>query len=304
MTPRELAIVRSVIYAALFEYPLTLGQLHYALLESDASPSEILATYAASARLRRVVSYRDGFFVPVGREAWIAERRHREARSRAFLARYRWVLRLICTVPFTRLVALSGSVAHLNLERGGDLDLCIVTRGPHVWTVAVAVLVLTKLLRRRRVVCANFILSDSRLSLDQQDVFTANQLIHLKPLIGADVIDEFFAANPFVNRVYPNAHAAVPQPVVEWRRIRALDAVKSVLELALELPSPLVEAACRRLYGWHLRRRATSWRSPDQVRLRADQLKLHTRSHREVVLERFERAMADAWERANRAEAG
>jgi len=299
VTSRELAIARSVMYAALFDYPLTLGQLHETLVESDESPSEILAIYAASPRLRRIVAYRDGFFFPLGRDSLVAERRHREARSRAFLLRYRWVLRLLCGVPFTRMVALSGSVAHLNLERGGDLDLCIVTRGPHVWTVAVAVVLLTKVLRRRRVVCPNLVLSDARLALEQRDIFTANQVIHLKPLIGADVLDEFLAANSFVSRIYPNARGAAAQTIVGWRRSRALDFVKSVLETALELPSPLVEAACRRLYGWHLRRRSKSWQSPEQVRLGEDLLKLHTRSHRDVVLERFERAMEQACERAN-----
>jgi hypothetical protein len=31
-----------------------------------------------------------------------------------------------------------------------------------------------------------------------------------------------------------------------------------------------------------------------------DVLKLHTRSHRHSVLDRFDRAVADAWRRANR----
>ena len=64
MTPNEIAIARSVIYASLFDYPLTLDQLHHALLESDQSPSEILATYGSSERLRRVIGFRDGFFFP------------------------------------------------------------------------------------------------------------------------------------------------------------------------------------------------------------------------------------------------
>ena len=38
------------------------------------------------------------------------------------------------------MVALSGSIAHCNLDRGGDLDLFIVTHGHHVWSVTVAVL--------------------------------------------------------------------------------------------------------------------------------------------------------------------
>jgi len=301
MTRSELAIARTVVYASLFDYPLTIGQLHESLLESTQTPSEILASYGASDALRRVVEYRDGFFFPAGRENLVAERRHREARSRAFLKRYRRILRAICAVPFTRMVALSGSIAHLNLERGGDLDLFIVTRGPHVWTVAVTVLLLTKLLHRRRVVCANLVLADSRLSLEQHDIFTANQVIHLKPLVGDELLDEFVAANPFVRRFYPNALAWHPKPIVDWPpRRRAWLVVKRALEAVLALPSPVLEAACRRAYRWYLRRRAPTWQSPEQVRLDDDFLKLHTRSHRVSVMDRFDQAMDQAWRRAER----
>src|SRR5882757_2208170 len=189
VTSREIAIARTVIYASLFEYPLTLEQLHYSLIESDQTSAEILAVYEGSQLLRDIIEHRDGFFFPMGRGDLVAERRRREARSDAFLAQHRLALRLICALPFTRLVALSGSIAHRNLEPGGDLDLFIVTRGPRVWTVTVMLLVLTKLLRRRRAVCANFILADSHMAVDQQDLFTANQVIHLRPLVGADVVE-------------------------------------------------------------------------------------------------------------------
>lgn len=300
VTTREMAIARSVIYASLFDYPLTLEQLHHALIESDQTPAEILAVYDGSEMLRDMVVHRDGFFFPVGRADLIAKRRRREARSDAFLAQHQLVLRLLCALPFTRLVALSGSVAHRNLEPDGDLDLFIVTRGLHVWTVTVALLVLTRLLRRRRTVCANFILADSHLALDQQDLFAANQVIHLRPLIGAGMIEAFRAANPFVARCYPNSHSrAYGEPLVEVRG-RGLDIVKRVLEAVLGVLSPLVEGVCRWAYAWHLRRRAGSWRSPDQVQLQSDYLKLHTRSHRLDVLDRFDVAVERALDRTAR----
>jgi len=145
VTTREVAIARSVIYASLFDYPLTLDQLHYSLIESDQTRQEILAVYEGSELLRDIIEYRDGFFFPAGRGDLVAERRRREARSDAFLADHQLALRLICALPFTRLVALSGSIAHRNLEPGGDLDLFIVTRGSRVWTVTLMLLVLTKL---------------------------------------------------------------------------------------------------------------------------------------------------------------
>ena len=298
MTTRELAIARSVIYASVFDYPLTLEQLHRTLVESDQSAAEILAVYDGSEMLQHMIEYRDGYFFPSGRADLVAERARREARSRAFLERHALVLRLIAAIPYTRLVALSGSIAHLNLEPNGDLDLFVITKGQRVWTVTVAVLLLAKLLHRRRAVCANFILADSHLALEQPDLFTANQVIHLRPLIGAETLAAFFAANPFVKRTYPNATAALPPVGDERIGGRTLAAIKSALEMVLRLPSPLIEAICRRLYAGHLRRRAASWQSPEQVRMRSDYLKLHTQSHRERVMQRFNAAFALAIERA------
>jgi hypothetical protein len=300
MTSRELAIARSVLYASLFDYPITLEQLHRTLLESDQSAAEILAVYDGSEALQQMIEYRDGFFFPSGRVDLIAERKRRETRSRAFLRHHELVLRLLCAIPYTRLVALSGSVAHLNLETNGDLDLFVITRGPRVWTVTVAVLLVAKLLHRRRTVCANFIVADTHLALEQQDLFTANQVIHLRPLIGADVLGAFAVANPFVKRMYPNAACASTPPSPVRVGGRGAAALKRALEVVLRVPAPLVEAACRRLYAWHLRRRSGSWRSPEQVRLRSDYLKLHTKSHRERVMQRFDAVVDEALRRAAR----
>jgi hypothetical protein len=291
MTPRELAIARSVIYASLFDYPLTLDQLHVSLIESEQTPAEILAVFDGSECLQHIVEYRDGFFFPAGRDDLMAERRRREARSLAFLERHRGLLRLLCALPFTRAVALSGSIAHLNLDADGDLDLFVVTNGPRVWTVTLAAIVLLRLLGQRREVCINFILADSHLRLEAEDLFSANQVIHLKPLIGADVLRRLRDENPFVARVYPNASPDRVQPIFAWTFPHWLGRTKQALEVVLGLPAPLIEAACRLVYGWHLRRRAATWQSPDQVRLRSDYLKLHTRSHRHTVLGRFDAAV-------------
>lgn len=292
--PQAFAIAHSVIYASLFDYPVTLDQLHQSLIESRQTRAEILATYASSELLQAMIDYRAGLFFPRGRETMPAERRAREARSRAFLSQHRRLLALVCALPYVRMVALSGSIAHLNLDVDGDLDLFIVTRGRRVWSVTIAVLVLAKLMRLRRTVCANFVVADSQLTLEQQDLFTANQVIHLKPLVGDDVFAELLSANPFVARFYPNFqhHRSDAVPIAVSR---PAGRAKAALEPLLAGPSLLAERICRWAYGTYLRSRAGSWRSPEQVRLQTDCLKLHTQSHRQSILERFDRAL---WETA------
>jgi hypothetical protein len=300
MDRHEIAIAKTVLYASLFDYPLTLDQLHDTLIASTLTTEQILTALDASRELKSIVEHRDGFFFPAGRYDLVGERRRREQRSRRFLQRHGHVLRWICAVPFTRMVALSGSIAHLNLEDNGDLDLFIVARGRSVWTVTMTIIVLTRLLGVRRVICANFVMSDAHLAIDQQDLFTANQVIHLKPLVGGEVFDGFLAANAFVHRFYPN-RGRHRDAGFELARGPALERAQRVLELLMTPALPAIESMCRRLYAWHLRRRSSSWQSPEQVQLGPDSLKLHTRSHRESVLQRFETRVNEALRRRERA---
>jgi hypothetical protein len=290
----ELAIARSVLYASLFEYPLSLAQLRQTLIESAQTPTEILVSYRNSPSLRLLVDYEDGYFFPAGRRDLLGERRVREQRSRAFLLRHRTLLTVIAALPFVRLVALSGSIAHLNLEGSGDLDLFIVTKGRRVWSVTVSVIVLAKLLRRRQTLCANFVLADTALALTQQDLFTASQVIHLKPLVGAETYGKLLAANPFVTRLYPNFHRALTSDagvtVPQLPR-----SVKAALEWLLAVPAAAAEHLSRFAYRAYLLRRRAGWQSPDQVRLDVDCLKLHTQSHRRAIMERFEEGVRN-WE--------
>lgn len=295
LTPPEDAIARSVLYASLFDYPLTLAELRQTLIRSRQTASEILATVRGSAALQRIVESREGYFFPANCSHLIDTRRRRETRSRAFLSVHRPLLWLIAACPYVRLVALSGSIAHMNLESGGDLDLLIVTRGKRVWTVAVLAVVLAKLVGRRRTLCANLIVSDTALTFASTDLFAASQIIGLTPIAGADMFQKLLDANPFVGEYYPNFHAA-DRASARLRRKNRLSWTKHAAEVVLYLPSLLAEAVCRGAYRGYLKRRSARWESPDQVVLSDAVLKLHTRSHRADVLERFHHALHDALE--------
>jgi hypothetical protein len=282
----ELAIAESVLYASLFDFPLTLAELRQTLVASEQTPTEILARYKSSPALQAVVEHDEGLFFLRGQRHLVAERRERESFSRCFLKEQRVLLALICGLPYIRLVALSGSIAHLNLDPDGDLDLFIVTRGRRVWAVTVAVVLLAKLLGQRQALCANYIVADTRLQLDQEDVFTANQVMHLKPLVGRAIYRQMLAVNPFVQRHYPNFHP-VSVDGFAFHPPAPLRALKRALEIALTPVMAPIELLCRRLYRAYLIRRSPFWRSPAQVRLEPDCLKLHTQSHRESIAERF-----------------
>lgn len=289
----EEAILRSVLYSSLFEFPLRPEELRQSLLHHEMEIPDLLQTYDSSPALRQVIDYRQGYFFPRGRRDLIRLRKEREKRSRRRLAQMRWILKLLVLIPYTRLIAVSGSAAHLNLATGGDIDLFVITRGNRVWSVAVTILLLTKILGQRKTICSNFLLSDKRMSLERKDLFTANQIIHLKPICGSDVYRQFIKANPFVQEVYPGFRTETAVSVCDTGRIPGR--LKRILEWLL-WPGigQMHDFLCRQLYSRYLRRRSSNWASPEEVVLEKDCLKLHSNSHRKEVLERFDRVVQKA----------
>ena len=286
---QELAVLRSVIYASLFDYPLTLAQLESSLIGVRADAATIEAWCRESELLQAAIEQRDGLYFPAGRSDLVRTRSRREALSRQLLDRDRRILSLVAGMPFVRMVALSGSLAHLNAEGSADLDLFVITAPHRVWSVTVATLVLSKMLGWRKHVCMNYVVSESAMGIAPADLFSANQIIHLRPIVGHHVFDRFVKSNPFVRDFYPNFELARigPRPTAPGLK----PALERLLSLGL---AQVAERLAKASYGWHLRRRAAQWQSRDQVRLEAECLKLHTSSHRAPTMRKFEEAVQRA----------
>ena len=293
MSLGERAILRTVVYSSLFDWPLKVEEIHRNLQEHPLEESSILEIYQSSSWLPSIMDYQDGYLFLKGCDAMVQKRGRREERSRAILKANRWVLKLISLIPYVRMVAISGSAAQLNMDEDGDIDLFLVTRGNRVWSLAVTILVLTKLLGRRKMVCFNFILSDQRLVIDRQDLFNANQIAHLKPVLGEEVYERFIQVNPFVARFYPNLKAT--SLTWAYRPPGILRILKGTTEWILSFGlGQIQEFLCRKTYAWYLGRQSPRWKSPQEVVMEKGCLKLHTNSHREKVIEAFEEALRQA----------
>lgn len=302
MTALERAFLQSVVYASLFEYPLTLTQLRDSLIGERADEHALARCYTASPCLQGSVEYSDGFYFPRGRRDLLDTRQRRETASRALLRDLSRPLWLITALPFVRMVALSGSLAHLNADDQADLDLFVITSRARVWSVTFSILVLARLFGWRQRLCLNYVVSERALMVGPADLFCANQIVHLQPVSGQDVYANFLESNRFIERFYPNfrprnigARDFSPMSTVRGA-LTARAALESVFDWTI---APLYERVCRFIYGRHLRRRAHTWRSRDQVRLEPECLKLHTSSHRREVMEKFERELEAAIQRAN-----
>lgn len=288
-TAEDRAILKTVVYASLFQFPLHLAELERRLMDVPLDAVAIGRRLRAPF-LRTRLARTEGLLHPRGAEAWVGLRRGREAHAESLVGRHARALQVLARLPFVRLVALSGACAHGNAT-DDDVDVFLVVKEGRAWTVFGTVMLLSKLAGLRRSLCVNYVIDESALSLREHDVFTASEVVGLVPRAGGSTYRRFVAANEWVFGLFPNfrAHAARPVDVPE---AGAPAIVEGVLELAL---GGLQERLARALVGAYLRRRT---KAAPGVTLGPDRLKLHLHDHRQALLASFEGALREAEGRA------
>jgi hypothetical protein len=284
-TAEDRAILKTMVYAGLFQFPLSLPELEQRLMDVSLDAAAIGRRLAAPF-LRSRLEWSDGWLYPRGKRAYLALRRERKARAEELVAGHERALDLLARLPYVRLVALSGACAHGNAT-DDDVDVFLVVKAGRAWSVFVALMVLCKLAGLRRSLCLNYVVDEGAIGLPERDVFTAAEVVGLRPWAGALAYRQLVEANGWVGGLFPNFWR-MPKPSP---RIEAAGASR-VLERLLDLVVvPLVEPLARRVVGSHLRSKS---RGAAGVVLSAARLKLHLHDHREVLLASFEAALREA----------
>src|SRR5688572_27605672 len=118
----EKAILKTLIYADLFEYPLKVYEVHKWLIGKKSNLKQVEKALIRLKEKRKIKSKKDYFFL-LGRESLLKKRQIREKHSQRYLVKAKicvWFLRLL---PNLKLVGISGGLALKNAEKGDDIDL-------------------------------------------------------------------------------------------------------------------------------------------------------------------------------------
>jgi hypothetical protein len=203
------AILNTVVYGDIFDYPLTLTEIHRYLTWSSASLETVSGLVASHALLRKVGRY---YTLP-GRES-IAETR--ECRQQVAMRLWPEAIRygrMIARLPFVRMVAVTGSLAMNNVEADADIDYLIVTTPGRLWLARLLSLVVTRLAAFRNIsLCPNFLLTQNALEIPEHSLYAAHEFVQMVPLAGMDLFQRMRRLNLWVLDFLPNAYG--PHPTV------------------------------------------------------------------------------------------
>jgi hypothetical protein len=204
----EAAILRTVVYADLFDYPLTVPEVYRYLAGRAASLAAVQDAVQDGLLSRQRLVRNRGYVTLPGRASIVETRLYREAVSARMWRKGKRYGRAIASLPFVRLVAVTGTLAVNNAEPEQDIDYLIVSAPRRVWLTRLSILVFVYLGRLEKLtICPNYVLGSDSLSQFEPSFFAAHELAQMIPIFGLDTYQELLRANAWVRRYLPNAFA-------------------------------------------------------------------------------------------------
>jgi hypothetical protein len=287
------AIVQTVAYSDIFDYPLTPDEIHRYLIGEHVSREEVISLLQHGLANSDELSERDGYYMLPGREAIVAVRRERERRARDVWQRTLGYGRLIASLPFARMVAVTGELAMDNVQPQSDIDFFVVTEHRRLWLCRVMIVCLVRLAALRGdVLCPNYLLSERALALDERDLYTAHEIAQMVPLTGLDTYWRFRRLNRWVYDFLPNAVSAP-------RQLQARPHARPLRALA---ESGLRTRLGGLLEGWERERKMRKFSAlaggHNEASFAADWCKGHMHDHGRLILQAFASRYSDAEEPA------
>ena len=200
------AILQTLLYADIFDYPLTPAEIHHYLIALPATREAVEAALENSSWLRaRIVIHAD-YVTLRGRQALARLRAERRRSSdRLWQAARRWSAVLGC-LPFVRMIGVTGALAVDNAPRGDDIDFLIVTAPGRVWLARGLVVLAVRAARLLGAgLCPNYVLAESALAQQRRDLFIAHDLAQMVPLVGGQVYRQMRLVNRWADEYLPQA---------------------------------------------------------------------------------------------------
>lgn len=213
----------TLLYFDLFDYPLTEEELFRFMPEKMPFPDFTPLLHRSGLRSS------NGYFHLRENPDLVLIRQTRQRRAERMLAASALVGRLVKICPFVRGVFLSGSLSKGVNDGSADVDLFIVSSEHRLW-ICRSILTLFKksfLLNKKKFLCPNYFVTENHLEIPERNVFTATELITLKPLYNPPMLRRLIEVNRrWILEFFPNFEL----------KYQTQAGHRSLLQRVLELP--------------------------------------------------------------------
>lgn len=283
----EKAIIKTLSYSAVFGAPIgvkecwlelqhfncSYNQFKQALSQLAVDYPELILFRKRFAGLkpyvRTIDTYREGFL-----------------ENNRIIAKHRKLIRFISKLPWIKQLYFSGGTVHGTHQGKADLDLFVVAQTNRVWLVYSMLKLVAFLTGKRDFLCFNFLIDTDNMQVkSQRDLYTAHQILHLKPATDTHFNPDLKHKNPWIFEYFPNSSTAESDPKFNSEIKAKNQESRNVIMETLNL---LIMG----IWDWFWNLKNVQNRTGG-IRWDAHQVKLHTHDHRPNVYNKFSSIQAD-----------
>jgi hypothetical protein len=199
-------ILRTLLYYDIWHYPLTSKEL-FAFLPVNSMTLDQFEQQLHQLRTETSIRYYQGYYFVEGKsDAVVPQRSVRERHARRMWMMARCSMHIIKRFPFVRGIFVSGDLSKNATQRTSDVDFFIVTAPGRLWFCRTLLILFKKvfLLNRKKYFCLNYFATTDHLELDEQNIFLAAEIAHLKPLFNMPLFLEYLHSNNWIKKYFPN----------------------------------------------------------------------------------------------------
>ncbi len=237
------SILKTVLYADIFEYPLTSSQIWRYLIASRKFKKQDFDK--ALKDMGKTVSSRSGLYFLGSRKKLIEKRVIRKKESgKKFSSLYK-AAALLSFIPTVSLIGVSGGLSMENADKKDDIDIFVITRSNRLWTTRIFIILILKIIGKHRSrtgkkvtdkICLNMLVDEKNLSfVKRKDLYTAHEIAQMVPVFDRNkTYVRFVNANLWVKKFMPNSLLGINNLPANLAEASAKRAGKAGKELSIK----------------------------------------------------------------------
>ena len=200
----ELAILKTLIYFDIFDYPLSEKEIKN-FLPYEIS-SEIFTPALLQLSFDKIIFHIGEFYSLQNNRQRAEERLQGNLRAQPLLKTAAKIAAFLYKFPYVRAVAVSGSLSKNYADKKADIDFFIITKANRLWVARTILHVFKKitfLVGKENFFCMNYFIDEEDLMIPEKNIYTAVEIVTLLPLAGTFTLNKFFEKNNWTQKLLP-----------------------------------------------------------------------------------------------------
>lgn len=199
----DFSIKDTLRYRAVFKYPMSFYQLSTFLICKKGFDYEFFKKELKKLCKKNSVRIKDDTYYPPSIKPLSWEVRSKY--SLEHLKQMQYVFKILESIPWVKLLAVTGAVAAFNADKKDDVDIFIICAKNRMWLTRFFVVLFLKAVNRYRTekepngkICPNIYVDETNMEWEEEkrNIYTAHEIMMMRPVINrGDTYFKFMQKN-------------------------------------------------------------------------------------------------------------